>query len=98
MAVLRLTPDIPLSVPDTLKLDSFLGRGRQPGERELDVANNTPQFNAEALASLQGMGFPILRCQKALLATGNRDAEGAMNWLFQHMDDPGAYRSGSSGY
>jgi ubiquitin carboxyl-terminal hydrolase 5/13 len=38
---------------------------------------------------LQGMGFSENRCQKALLATGNSDGEAAMEWLFQHMDDPG---------
>lgn len=42
------------------------------------------------MAQLEGMGFPIVRCQKALLATGNSDAEVAMEWLFQHMEDPGA--------
>ena len=35
------------------------------------------------------MGFPTIRCQKALLATGNSDAEAAVEWLFSHMDDPG---------
>ena len=35
------------------------------------------------------MGFPLVRCQKALLATGNSDPEAAMEWLFAHMDDPG---------
>jgi ubiquitin carboxyl-terminal hydrolase 5/13 len=40
------------------------------------------------MATLTGMGFPEIRCQKALLATGNTaDAEAAMNWLFQHMED-----------
>ena len=34
------------------------------------------------------MGFPRVRCEKALHATGNNDAETAMNWLFAHMDDP----------
>lgn len=37
------------------------------------------------------MGFPIVRCQKALLATGNSDPEIAMNWLFAHMEDPGLF-------
>jgi ubiquitin carboxyl-terminal hydrolase 5/13 len=37
------------------------------------------------------MGFPLVRCQKALLATGNSDPEAAMEWLFIHMEDPGAY-------
>jgi ubiquitin carboxyl-terminal hydrolase 5/13 len=36
------------------------------------------------------MGFPTIRCQKALLATGNSDAEAAMEWLFAHMEDPGS--------
>jgi ubiquitin carboxyl-terminal hydrolase 5/13 len=35
------------------------------------------------------MGFPTIRCQKALLATGNSDADTAMSWLFEHMEDPG---------
>lgn len=42
------------------------------------------------MAQLEGMGFPVIRCQKALLATGNKDPEAAMEWLFAHMEDPGA--------
>jgi uncharacterized UBP type Zn finger protein len=57
------------------------------GGINLDV--KPPEFNAAAMAQLEGMGFPTVRCQKALLATGNSDAEAAMNWLFSHMDDPG---------
>lgn len=42
------------------------------------------------MAALEGMGFPKIRCQKALLATGNGpDAEAAMEWLFAHMEDAG---------
>jgi ubiquitin carboxyl-terminal hydrolase 5/13 len=38
------------------------------------------------------MGFPSVRCKKALLATGNgNDADAAMEWLFAHMDDPGEH-------
>ena len=40
------------------------------------------------MAQLEGMGFPTVRCQKALLATGNNNAEAAMEWLFGHMEDP----------
>jgi uncharacterized UBP type Zn finger protein len=47
-------------------------------------------FNAEAMAQLEGMGFPTVRCQKALLATGNADPNAAMEWLFAHMEDTGA--------
>jgi ubiquitin carboxyl-terminal hydrolase 5/13 len=48
-----------------------------------------PQFDEAAMAQLEAMGFPTIRCQKALLATGGADAEAAMEWLFAHMEDPG---------
>ena len=53
------------------------------------AATELPVFNEAAMAQLEGMGFPTIRCQKALLATGNNDAEAAMEWLFGHMEDPG---------
>ena len=40
------------------------------------------------MGQLQAMGFPEIRCQKALLATGNSNPETAMEWLFMHMEDP----------
>lgn len=52
-----------------------------------------PEFNTAAMSQLESMGFPTIRCQKALLATGNSDPEAAMNWLFQHMEDPGMSHS-----
>lgn len=70
-----------------------LGKGLQPDESELqdDVsAGVLPEFDQAALAQLEAMGFPLVRCQKALLATGNSDPEAAMEWLFAHMEDPGS--------
>lgn len=52
-------------------------------------APTLPEFDAGALAMLEGMGFPLIRSQKALLATGNNSGEAAMEWLFAHMEDPG---------
>ncbi|OWT38601.1 ubiquitin carboxyl-terminal hydrolase 5/13 [Cryptococcus neoformans Bt1] len=83
--------DIPVSVPDILTLDHLVAQGLQPGEQELTVSSSSPslpEFNATAMAQLEAMGFPTVRCQKALLATGNNDAEIAMGWLFEHMEDP----------
>ncbi|OBZ78711.1 Ubiquitin carboxyl-terminal hydrolase 14 [Grifola frondosa] len=86
--------DIPIIVPpsDVLELDEYIGRGLQPGEQELPddktATPGLPQFNEAAMAQLEAMGFPAVRCQKALLATGNNDAEAAMEWLFAHMEDP----------
>lgn len=59
------------------------------------IANSLPEFNAAAMANLEAMGFPTIRCQKALLATGNSDPEAAMEWLFAHMEDPGTFFLGS---
>ncbi|KAF7363760.1 Ubiquitin carboxyl-terminal hydrolase [Mycena sanguinolenta] len=94
--------DIPIILPDgdELVFDAqHLGLGLQPNEVELPstaAAAAAPQFDVAALAQLEGMGFPTIRCQKALLATGNSSPELAMEWLFAHMEDPGLFRSYSS--
>lgn len=77
---------------DALLLDDYLASGKQDGEVDLPEEQTKAQsvtFNENAMAQLQAMGFPPVRCQKALLATGNADPEAAMNWLFAHMEDPG---------
>ena len=78
---------------DPFSLDAYKSHGLQEGEEALpeDAAvAASPQFtpNEGALSQLEGMGFPRPRCEKALHATGNSDAEAAMNWLFAHMEDP----------
>lgn len=86
--------DVPVVVDDQpFDLDAYHSPGLQNDEQLLpeDVATSgAPSFipNESALESLEGMGFPRVRCEKALHATGNSDAETAMNWLFAHMDDP----------
>ena len=47
------------------------------------------------MAQLQAMGFPEIRCQKALLATGNSDPDAAMEWLLGHLEDPGKFSVGN---
>lgn len=83
--------DVPVIVgDDALDLGVYKSPGPQPGEEALpeDVAEAGFVPDATALAMLEGMGFPRVRCEKALKATGNTDAEAASNWLFEHMDDP----------
>ncbi|KAL8668902.1 MAG: hypothetical protein Q9168_006488 [Polycauliona sp. 1 TL-2023] len=86
--------DVPVVVDDEpFNLDSYMSSGQQDGEELLPEEANTSaatQFtpNAAAVEQLEGMGFPRVRCEKALHATGNGDAETAMNWLFSHMEDP----------
>lgn len=87
---LMLIIDVPLLVPDNLTLDQYIGKGLQPSEEampEESSAPTEPTFDPAALGQLTMMGFPEIRCKKALLAVPG-DVEGAMNWLFQHMDDP----------
>jgi ubiquitin carboxyl-terminal hydrolase 5/13 len=74
-------------------LDSYKSAGHQPSEELLPEDANVsakPSFtaNADAVQQLEGMGFPRSRCEKALHATGNSDANTAMEWLFAHMEDP----------
>jgi ubiquitin carboxyl-terminal hydrolase 5/13 len=73
-------------------LDDYKSAGHQPSEELLpeDTSENKASFtaNEDAVGQLEGMGFPRNRCEKALHATGNSDANAAMEWLFQHMEDP----------
>ncbi|KAI9848445.1 MAG: hypothetical protein M1837_000240 [Sclerophora amabilis] len=86
--------DVPVVVGDEpFDLDSYKSSGLQPNEELLpeDADSGTSNkfvANESSLAQLEGMGFPKVRCEKALHATGNADAEAAMNWLFGHMEDP----------
>lgn len=88
--------DVPVMVgDDPFPLDLYLSKGQQPDEEllpeeEASSGSNVPAFvpDQEALAMLEAMGFPRVRCEKALHATGNSDANAAMEWLFTHMDDP----------
>jgi ubiquitin carboxyl-terminal hydrolase 5/13 len=68
-------------------------KGLQPGESALPedeavAAPSLPPLNEGAFAQLQEMGFSAIRAEKALRITGNSDADTAMQWLFEHMDDP----------
>src|SRR5262249_40149230 len=75
--------DVPVRVgDDTFALDKYLSPGLQPTEELLpeEGKSSTPAFvaNQDALGQLEGMGFPRNRCEKALHATGNLDANAAM--------------------
>ena len=85
--------DVPVIVDDgPISFDKYASPGHHPGEELLpeDTLPTKPSFapNPQALEAIEGMGFPRVRCEKALKATGNSDAEAATNWLFEHMDDP----------
>lgn len=95
MAIVNWVPiklEVPVIVPDEpFLLDDYMSKGLQPGEEALpeEAEEAAPAFvpDEAALAQLEGMGFPRNRCDKALHATGNSDANAAMEWLFAHMED-----------
>ncbi|KKA27414.1 hypothetical protein TD95_005244, partial [Thielaviopsis punctulata] len=97
MTVVNWVPvkvDVPVIVPtEPFSMDAYVSTGLQPGEEELPeeaaAAAAAPVFepNAEAMAMLESMGFPPNRCHRGLHATGNADANAAMEWIFAHMDD-----------
>lgn len=90
--------DVPVIVDDEpFSFDAYKSNGLSEGEEllpddvDMGAAGSssgkwTP--NEAALSMLEAMGFPRVRCEKALHATGNEDAEAASNWLFAHMEDP----------
>lgn len=80
--------NVPYTMPlsDTVDLAPYLGQGLQPGEQPLPESSDAPSFDAEAVATLTGLGFSEPRAQRALKATGG-DVEASANWLFEHMDD-----------
>ena len=89
--------DIPVQVTDEpFDMSYYKSQGLQTGEEELpedaDVGGPSSVSgafipNEAVLGQLESMGFPRVRCEKALHATGNADSEAAMNWLFSHMED-----------
>lgn len=87
--------DVPVIVDDEpFSFEAYKSKGLQDGEELLPedadtgAASNKWVPNEGALSMLEAMGFPRVRCEKALHATGNADPEAASNWLFAHMEDP----------
>lgn len=86
--------DVPVIVDDEpFDLDVYKSSGPHDGEEMLPEDTDmsaSARFmpNEVALEQLEAMGFPRMRCERALHATGNTDADTAMNWLFSHMEDP----------
>lgn len=84
--------DVPVIVgDDPFPLGEYLSPGHQESEELLPDEDKTsaPAFapNEGALDQLMAMGFSRNRCERALHATGNSDANAAMEWLFAHMED-----------
>ncbi|KYK57340.1 ubiquitin carboxyl-terminal hydrolase 14 [Drechmeria coniospora] len=96
MTVVNWVPvkvEVPVIVTeDAILLDKYLSKGLQPTEEELpdEPKVPVPAFVPEptAMAQMESMGIPANRIRRALHATGNTDANVAMEWLFENMDNP----------
>lgn len=47
------------------------------------------QLDESVVFQLIEMGFPMEACKKAVFNTNNSGLESAMNWVMEHMEDPG---------
>ena len=85
--------NVPVIVGDEpFLMDLYRSLGPQSSEELIpeDDGCSKPSFvaNEEAAQQLESIGFPRNRAEKGLHATGNSDANAAMEWLFAHMEDP----------
>jgi len=53
-----------------------------------DLSEAEPNVNASMLNNLMLAGIPELAAKHALVNTGNISSEIAINWYFEHMEDP----------
>lgn len=83
-----------INTPEHIDIDAYRNLGRPAGEAmfpEEDSSSSTPSepsVDESFVEQLTSMGFPRNRCVRALVKTGNNGPDVAMNWLFEHMDDP----------
>lgn len=93
-----------IDVPEELDLSAYRGSGPQPDERLMSndtpaasaapsassATTNTEAFVVDEglVSTLVSMGFSENGCRRAAIATRNADPDTAMNWVFEHMEDP----------
>ena len=91
--------EVDIDVPEEFSFHSFRGIGPQNGEtlipdevegREKTINNlpPAPAVDEGALGVLVDMGFNMNGCKRALMAVGGSDVDAAMNWVFEHNEDP----------
>lgn len=92
-----------MSVPDQLDLREYKATGLVPGETPMPedssattanitstgitTASESVQPDQALVEQLMSMGFSENGCRRAAVATHNTDADAAMNWIFEHMED-----------
>ncbi len=90
--------EVEIDVPEEISLQNLRRAGPQEGENlvppevegpsEAPAELAAPAIDENALAQLMDMGFHVNGCRRALMAVGGSDVEAAMNWVFEHNEDP----------
>jgi ubiquitin carboxyl-terminal hydrolase 5/13 len=89
--------EVEIDVPKHVSLQKFKGLGPQEGEvlvpeetkrNSESLAPSTTAIDEGALGQLMDMGFNMNGCKRALMAVGGSNVDAAMNWVFEHNDDP----------
>jgi len=89
--------EVKLDVTEEIDLTYLKASGPQDGENiipDIDPSDtwqsSPPQTNINegSLNQLMDMGFGTNGCKRALTAVGGTDVEAAMNWAFEHNNDP----------
>ena len=88
--------EIELQVPIENEFEHVRGNGGKPGAGEMLIPENVaqevfgePDLNGEILGQIIQMGVPELAAKHALHITGNNNADMAVMWYFDNMDNPG---------
>ena len=89
--------EVEIDVPEHVSLQKYKGLGPQEGEELVPEETNAslesltpliPAIDEGVLGQLMDMGFNMNGCKRALMAVGGSNVDAAMNWVFEHNDDP----------
>lgn len=91
--------EVDIDVPEEFSFHKFRGLGPQDGEalipdqvESIEEMSHNPRpvstIDEGALGVLMDMGFNMNGCKRALMAVGGSDVDAAMNWVFEHNEDP----------
>lgn len=86
--------EVKIDVPDEIDLTHLKSLGPQdedniiPEESAKDEQPSQTVINENSLVQLMDMGFSMNGCKRALTVVGGNDVEAAMNWIFEHNNDP----------
>ena len=83
--------DCSLDVPEMLDLAFLRGEGLQYGEQLLPYDGKSAaeqfSFDKQLIGHLFDMHFPLDACKRALLRTGSKSLDSALEWLYKHRSD-----------